>query len=58
MNYWYQSGNYGRVLNKPTDTDPIRVVESSFYNHFLQVQAGLSFDIEKIFNGTIFKPAN
>lgn len=58
FSYWYQKGVYVRVLNKPTDNDPIRVGQNTFHNHFLQVQVGISFDIEKMFNGSNLKPSS
>jgi hypothetical protein len=48
VNYFYQKGNYQRLLNGTANRPPT-FVNDRFHNHFLQLQLGVKLGLDKIF---------
>lgn len=48
INYYYQTGSYNRYGGSSNliDFDPKRFYEDRFHNHFLQIQAGATLDLD------------
>ncbi len=54
-NYMFQTGTYNPVIRRITNTGNIIYGMSEtrrFYNHFLQMQLGISLDLKKLFQNT------